>query len=127
VTLIESIHNKIASTPGTPSGGVFILEDDDQRHTAVLITPTQGYSETDVPLFHENFQILSRAKQFTEAQGLAWKVYVIVRGYIPKDSGVYLFGFPDMTQPPSYIGTDDKGRHVFSFNFTYPITRFEYL
>jgi hypothetical protein len=127
MTLLESLGAKLQSVPGIPSGSVFLLEDDDRKNTAVLVSPTQGYSEQGVPLFHEGFQILARALGFAEAKDLSWKAYAAVEGYIPKDADDYVFGFPEMAQPPSYIGEDGKKRRVFAFNLSYPVTKRGYI
>jgi hypothetical protein len=123
MTLLESIYNRIANEPLMPPNTVFMTEDDDERNTSVLISPTMGFVTLDVPIYTANFQILTRAVKYSEASELSWKVFGIVENYIPKDAGDYVFGFPSMTQQPSYIGKDDKKRCVFSFNFTYPTTR----
>jgi hypothetical protein len=104
-----------------------MIEDDDKKNTSVLISPMQGFVTLDIPIYTANFQILTRAKQYSEASDLSWKVFRIVEDYIPKDADDYVFGFPSMTQQPSYIGKDDKKRYVFSFNFTYPTTRYDHI
>jgi hypothetical protein len=126
MTLLESIYKRVKNEPLMPDA-VYMLEDDDKKNTSVLIIPTEGYVTLDVPIYTANFQILTRAKAYPEASDLSWKVFRVVEEYIPKDADDYVFGFPSMTQQPSYIGKDDKKRHVFSFNFTYPTTRHEHI
>jgi hypothetical protein len=78
-------------------------------------------------VFHESFQILARSATFPAAQDLSWKLYGLIESYRPVDSDSHVYTLPNMTQPPSYIGKDDKGRCVFTFNFSYPTTRKDYI
>jgi hypothetical protein len=127
MTLLESIYNRVKSEPLMPQNAVYMIEDDDERDTSVLVIPTEGYATPDVPIYTANFQILTRAGTYPKASDLSWKVFRVVEEYIPEDADDYVFGFPSMTQQPSYIGKDDKKRHVFSFNFTYQITRYDHI
>ena len=123
MTLLESLCKYIQSAPGIPAGGVFILEDDDKKNVSILLTPTQGYREPEVPVYHQSFQVLTRSKAYPDAESIAWRAYERVESYQPTDADEKPKAFPDMVQQPTYLGIDDKKRCVFSFNFTIPTIR----
>ena len=116
MTLLEAVHAHLKSRADKiPSSSFFMLEDDDKLNESVLITPYGTENETTLPLGRVSFQIKNRAKTFPRSEEISWDCFNSLFGDALSGSDRRILGCIEK-QEPSYIGKDDKGRHVHVFN-----------
>jgi hypothetical protein len=120
MTLVEALVQKLRDAGVT----AYALNSPDEKNATVTVTPYMGevigVDQAVVgDISRVQFYARGAALDYPGAEDLAWRAYreilrlyetaEVTEGYVSREP----------LQAPTYLGTDDKGRHLFSFNVPY--------
>ena len=121
MTLLEALVQRLRDL-GVLS--VYALNSPDDRDLTVTLRPYMGEvipGDQGVLGDDQYIQYFTRGepKKYPDAEGLAWGAYRLVLQI--HESRGHIVGYLTMLpiQPPTYLGEDEKGRPLFSFNVPY--------
>jgi hypothetical protein len=120
MTLVEALVQKLRNV----GVAAYALNSPDEKDTTVTVTPYMGevigVDQAVVGYISRvRFYTRGAALDYPGAEAFAWRAY---------REALRIYGTAEMTedyisleplQAPTYLGTDDKGRYLFSFNVPY--------
>jgi len=104
----------------------FISEGENYNEEGIRVTQTGGEDNHDIDRIDFNVQLLSKYKKLFTSKNNIDSVYAILKnrfGLILPEVIIGALTYPEVTtyrivpmQIPGYLGTDDNGYHMYSFN-----------
>ena len=123
MTLIEALAQKMRDAGVT----AYVLNSPDEKNTTVTVSPYMGeVVSVDQAVVGDiqRIQYYARGapRNYPDAEAMIWKAYREVLRL--QDSAESIEGYVSLQpmQAPSYVGIDDKDRHMFTFNVPYQRT-----
>jgi hypothetical protein len=100
----------------------YALNSPDEQNATVTVTPYLGEpltADQGVVGDVQGVQFFTRGPDFPSAEELAWQAYEEISRVL--EEAEVTLGYVSLApnQAPSYLGQDEKGRHLFSFNARY--------
>jgi hypothetical protein len=120
MTLVEALVQKLRDAGVT----AYALDSPDEKNTTVTVTPYMsevvGVDQAVVgDISRVQFYARGAALDYPGAEAFAWKAYREVLRIYETAEATEGYVSLEPLQPPTYLGTDDKGRYLFSFNVPY--------
>jgi len=98
--------------------GIYVINQPSGIEKIVLITPTPGTSDPDIPTTSRNFQILTIARKTKLALDKAKEIYDLLARQTDVDlATIKVFSFTAVSDP-FYLGRDDDKRARIASNYT---------
>ena len=86
--------------------------------SCLVIIPTPGLDDPDLPLGSYSFQISARDFNHNTAETMAWQAFNVLRDNILSAALVKIHAVNAVTKP-NFYGIDEKNRYMYSFTLDY--------
>lgn len=112
--LISALRDKLMVDGVSP---VSIIDSPD-KGTAVLLTPYSSYSIGDTKLGAQQIQVRAADITYPLAEDLAWRCYNSLKNAALTAFDREQIGLVTTDREPYFLGKDDSGRYIETFNVT---------